>query len=169
MTRVALLIGGAPTSSAGATLTGESSYLRTLLDDRGQGTAVTVVSFGFDRDAEGLDRNIVLDDTHKPALDRVLSAIGARALHARLATFPIGRLLNSMGPLDQGRVYWRHLRRDREAVAALKSADIVVCADLAGVKSAWIARRRGWCSHAEYDTRASGYGAAFAARSRPTA
>ncbi|MGV8972729.1 MAG: hypothetical protein ACOH10_10440 [Rhodoglobus sp.] len=164
MKRVVLLIGGAPSSSSGATLSGESSYLRTLLKEKNSGIHLSVVSFGFTRDAEGLDRNIELDSRRKPVLDRLLNAIGVRALHRRLSTFPIGRLINSVGPLDQGRVFWRYVRGNADALAALKGADTVVSADLPGVKTAWIAQRRGWTSRAEYDSRASGYGVAFGAR-----
>ncbi|QYH35605.1 hypothetical protein [Salinibacterium sp. M195] len=162
MKKVLVLIGGVPNSSAGATLSGENSYLKTLLAENSGEIDLSVVSFGFPRDAEALNQSIVLESVNKPLLDRLLNAVGARALYARLATFPIGRLINSLGPLDQGRVYWRHLRRDPAARAALKGSDIIVAADLAAVKSSWIAHKRGWCSRAEYDTRASGLGLAFA-------
>lgn len=162
MKKVLLLIGGIPNSSAGATLTGETSYLGTLLGDNPGEISLSVVSFGFTRDVAGLSHNITLDRSTLTLFDRVLTAVGVRALYARLATFPLGRLINSIGPLDQGRVFWRHIRRDPSALSALKNADVVVAADLAAVKSAWIAAKRGWCTHAEYDTRAYGLGLSFA-------
>lgn len=162
MKKVLLLLGGIPNSSAGATLTGENSYLKTLLEEDAGNVDLTVLSFGFTREAQGLNRSIRIDSANSPALDRLLTASGAGTLYARLATFPIGRLINSVGPLDQGRVFWRHLRRDSQALDTLKRADVIVAADLAAVKTAWIASKRGWCSHAEYDTRAYGLGLNFA-------
>jgi hypothetical protein len=164
MKNVLLLIGGVPNSSAGATLSGETSYLGALLHDHVGGFELSVVSLGFARDVAVVSRNIVLDRSRLSLVDRALHAMGARALYARLATFPLGRLINSIGPLDQGRVFWRHVRRDSSALAALKNADVVVAADLAAVKTAWIAAKRGWCTHAEYDTRAYGLGISFAVK-----
>lgn len=90
-------------------------------------------------------------------LDRVLRALGAYALRDRLSRSPIGRLLNSLGPVDQGRVFWRAVRNDRGALATLKSADLVVASDLAAAKTAWIAVHRGWVREAIYDHAARGY------------
>ncbi|EPR76620.1 hypothetical protein ADILRU_1105 [Leifsonia rubra CMS 76R] len=162
MKNVLLLIGGVPNSSAGATLSGETSYLEALLNDHVGDIELSVASLGFARDVAVVSRNIVLDRSRLSLTDRVLHASGARSIYARLATFPLGRLINSIGPLDQGRVFWRHVRRDSSALEALKNADVVVAADLAAVKTAWIAAKRGWCTHAEYDTRAYGLGLSFA-------
>jgi hypothetical protein len=160
--KVLLLIGGIPNSSAGATLSGETSYLEALINDSAGEIELSVVSLGFARNVAAISQNIAIDGSKLSALDRALAAVGIRTLYARLATFPIGRLINSIGPLDQGRVFWRHIRREPSALQALKNADIVVAADLAAVKTAWIAARRGWCTHAEYDTRAYGLGLSFA-------
>ncbi|GAA1225432.1 hypothetical protein GCM10009655_25220 [Rhodoglobus aureus] len=157
-----LLIGGVPNSSAGATLSGETSYLESLLNDNVGDIELSVVSLGFDRDVAVVSQNIAIDRSRLSLTHRALHAIGARALYARLATFPLGRLVNSIGPLDQGRVFWRHIRREPAALKALKNADVVIAADLAAVKTAWIAAKRGWCTHAEYDTRAYGLGLSFA-------
>lgn len=165
MKKVLVLIGGMPNSSSGATLTGESSYLKNVLDERTEPIELSIVSFGFDRAVDQLRHNITVDFARMPAADKFLNAVGVRALYARLATFPIGRLINSMGPLDQGRVFWRYVRRDASAYSALKNADTIVAADLAAVKTAWLAHNRGWCSHAEYDTRAQGLGLSFAVAS----
>lgn len=93
----------------------------------------------------------------RASLDRVLRALGAYALRDRLSRSPIGRLLNSLGPVDQGRVFWRAVRNDRGALATLKSADLVVASDLAAAKTAWIAAHRGWVREAIYDHAARGY------------
>lgn len=167
MKKVLLLIGGVPNSSAGATLSGETSYLETLLNDNVGEIELTVVSLGFIRNVTAISENIAIDGSKLPTLDRTLAAVGIRALYARLATFPIGRLINSIGPLDQGKVFWRHIRREPSALRALENADIVVAADLAAVKTAWIAAKRGWCTHAEYDTRAYGLGLSFAIADAP--
>jgi len=160
--KILVLIGGIPNSSSGGTLTGENSYLKNILDEHVEPIELNIISFGFDRAVDQLHHNITVASARVPAADKFLSAIGGRALYARLATFPIGRLINSMGPLDQGRVFWRYVRRNAAAYSALKSADVIVAADLAAVKTAWLAHKRGWCSHAEYDTRAQGIGASFA-------
>jgi hypothetical protein len=80
----------------------------------------------------------------------------------RLARSPIGRLLNSLGPVDQGRLFRRAVRSDSEAMAMLRAADVAIAADLAGVATAWTAVRRGWVSEAYYDHRASAIGSAIA-------
>jgi hypothetical protein len=160
--KILLLIGGVPNSSAGATLSGETSYLEALLEDNAGEIELWVVSLGFARKVVAVSQNIAIDSSKLSALDRILAAVGMRKLYARLATFPIGRLINSVGPLDQGRVFWRHIRREPSALRALKNADIIVAADLAAVKTAWTAATRGWCVHAEYDTRACGLGLNFA-------
>ena len=162
MKKVLLLIGGVPNSSAGATLSGETSYLEALINDNAGEIELSVVSLGFARNVAAISQNIAIDGSKLSALDRALAAVGIRTLYTRLATFPIGRLINSIGALDQGKVFWRHIRREPLALQALKNADIVVAADLAAVKTAWIAAKRGWCTHAEYDTRAYGLGLSFA-------
>ncbi len=90
-------------------------------------------------------------------LDRVLHSLGAYALRDRFSRSPLGRLLNSLGPVDQGRVFWRAVRNDRDALAVLKSADAVFASDLAAAKTAWIAAHRGWVSEAVYDHAARSY------------
>ena len=81
------------------------------------------------------------DATHHVALDDVVGRV-LRAPAARLARFPLGRLLNSLGPADAGRVLWRSVRRDRAAMELLGRADILVAADGAAVATVWHAARR---------------------------
>lgn len=105
----------------------------------------------------------------RAVLDRLLAALGAYALRDRLSRFPLGRLLNSLGPVDQGRVFWRAVRRDRDALTTLKSADAVYATDLAAAKTAWIAVHRGWVRSAVYDHAARGYLASLDAASTESA
>lgn len=74
-------------------------------------------------------------------LDRVLSRVGAVRLQSALQKYPAGRLLNSLGPLDQSRVFWRAVREREDAMSALRSADVLVAVDLAAVRTAWITRQ----------------------------
>lgn len=90
-------------------------------------------------------------------LDRMLARIGAPALRDRLARTPLGRLLNSLGPLDQGRVFWRAIRRHPEGLRALREADAVYAVDLSAVKAGWIAVHRRWVAEAYYDHAGAGY------------
>ena len=76
-----------------------------------------------------------------PALDRLLARAGAPGLQRVLQRYPAGRLLNSLGPLDQSRVFWRAVRESESAVSVLNSADVLLAVDLAGVRTAWKTRR----------------------------
>lgn len=161
MTSVVVVMGAVPSRAGLSGLSGEASTLQRLLQDSAH-PRVAVISLGLGWEIEGLAQHVDLDDLSTPITDRVYKALGFYRLRHRLSQFPIGRLLNSMGPVDQGRVFWRLVRRSPEAINALKDADVAVAADLAGVKASWLARRRGWVASAYYDYRAAGLGVAFA-------
>lgn len=92
--------------------------------------------------SKDIPRGIVVGSAEKtPTLDRVLARIGAPRLHRILQAYPAGRLLNSLGPLDPSRVLWRAVRESEDAVSLLKSADVLLAVDLAGVRTAWKTRR----------------------------
>lgn len=95
-------------------------------------------------------------------VDRVLRALGGYRLRDAFERFPLGRLLNTLGPLAPSRVFWRALKREAPAMQLLRHADIIIAADLDTTKAAWIARRRGWVEAAYFDRSARAYLAAAA-------
>lgn len=151
MTVVVLLLGA--DRPARLPLEGERSRLDELLD--GDAVEVRIISWG-EVAADRATRAVHVADRPRGWLDRLLVAIGAGRVHARLARSPIGRLLNSLGPVDQGRVFWRAVRRAPEALDVLREADVAIAGDAAAVKTAWLARRRGWVAAAYYDHRSAG-------------
>jgi hypothetical protein len=144
--RLLVVLSGATTAPATG-LAGDSLLEQRLAGDAD--TRVEVVRFAG-------PAGLVVGPS-RAILDRVLRAMGAYALRDRFSRSPIGRLLNSLGPVDQGRVFWRAVRNDRGALTTLKSADVVVASDLAAAKTAWIAVHRGWVREATYDHAARGY------------
>lgn len=155
MTIVVLLLGSERALGAGAALDGERSRLDLLLEESGP-VEIRLVSRHDVGVVDGVVEQLSLAGHDVGPLDRVLGALGATRLHDRLARVPIGRLLNSMGPLDQGRVFWRAVRRSPEARALIRGADVAIAGDAAAVKTAWLARRRGLVAAAYYDHRAAG-------------
>ncbi len=149
--RIVLLFGlGAEAEKSGA-LPSEASELSRLLTETSRPTTISIVSLGLSRSIEGAAEHIRLDNSGKSTMDKLLTMIGAYALRAWLARFPLGRLLNSLGPVDQNRVYWRKVRRHPDALALIKSASIAIAADLTSTKTAWLAVHRGWVDEAFYD------------------
>lgn len=157
--RVVVLFGSAGSASPGSSLAAETSRLRALLQEHPH---VTVITWGLDREFAGADHLDLAAEARGP-VDRALTAVGAVRLRDRLRAFPLGRLLNSLGPVDEGRVLWRAVLRSGEARAALRAADVVIAVDGAAVKTAWMARRRRWTPEAYYDHRAAGFGVSFRA------
>jgi hypothetical protein len=156
--RVTVLYGAGVASAPFAALSTERSLLEQLLDDTDGHVELHVVSSGLAEAPLPAAVHVDVGDDAPGPFDRLLTGLGARTLRARLARFPLGRLLNSMGPLDPGRMFWRAVRRSPAALAAIRSSDIVYAADLASVKTAWIAVRRGWVREGRYDHRASALG-----------
>lgn len=151
MTRIVLLFGSGSHGGSGNALATEEFRLARLLREAPD-ARVDVVSLGLEPGIAGVRRHVVLDGVRAGIGERALDAI-AGPLARRLATIPIGRLLNSMGPLDAGRVLWRRVRRSPEALDVLRGADVVLAADAPSVKTAWTAVRRGWAREAYYDHR----------------
>jgi hypothetical protein len=152
--RIVLLIGDGPGRAADSVLSGESSDLRKLLADEPD-ARVDVLAYRLERAIDGASKRRDLG-ADSPAVDRLLRVAGIHALQRRLSGFPLGRLLNSMGPLDPRRVFWRAVRRDPAARRMLRDADILVAGDMAATTTAWRALRRRWVAAAVYDHRAAG-------------
>lgn len=156
--RLLLLFGSGTDSERSGTLAAESSLLGSLLRDTTVPVEVSALSLGLSRAISGTTEHVRLEESLPGPADRILSAFGAYALRTRLAGFPLGRLLNTLGPLDPGRVFWRAVKRNPEAIRLLKSANAVVATDLTGAKTAWIAVHRGWVDDAFYDHRSASVG-----------
>lgn len=153
--RVAVLYGSGFESGHGSSLATESSRLGEVLARPEGIAAVDIISVGMParplRRGEHLDLSTVDPGT----VDALVRRFGGERLRRRLAGSPLGRLLNSMGPLDAGRVFARRVRRSPVARAALRRADIVIAVDSAGVIVAATALRRRHVREAYYDTRSA--------------
>jgi hypothetical protein len=152
---VVLLFASGKETGRPPALATEGSQLSHLVTQASGEVAISAISLGPLREIEGVAQHLRLDGSSRSVTDRVLAGIGAFALRARLASFPLGRLINSLGPVDPGRVFWRTLKRDREAMRLLRSADVVIATDLPTTKTAWLAVHRGWVTEAFYDHRSA--------------
>lgn len=156
--RIVLLFGSGSDDKRSGALATEHSQLATLLEEATGAVEVSVISLGLSRSIDGTSDHIRVDESGRSVVNRVLAVFGAFAVRARFTTFPIGRLLNSLGPVDQGRVFWRSVRRNPEAMRALQSADVAIATDLTSTKTAWLAVHRGWVDSAFYDHRSASAG-----------
>jgi hypothetical protein len=146
--RVVLLYAATADPAAAITSLGESlvpAFGAALGDDV---TVDAIVLSAPPAALEGVGTVLTLADGPVSALDRALRAVGAPALRDRLARSPAGRLLNSLGPVDAGRVFWRSLRLRPDALALTGPDVIVVAGDLAATRAAWMLHRRGAASRA---------------------
>lgn len=154
--RIALFVGADGDTVPAGILESESTPLAKLLSesvDTG-GVELTVISLGTSRTFVSAAVHIRLEHAPMSAIDKILKALGAYALRERLDTFPVGRLLNSLGPLAPSRVFWRAMKQHPEALRLLESSDIAIATDLESTKAAWIAVHRGWVDNAYFDHRA---------------
>ena len=160
MTRqqIVLLFGSEVDAERPASLASESSQLTLLLKGATGPVEFSVISLGLSREIEGTSEHIRLDESGRSFLDRLLAAVGAFALRTRFAAFPLGRLLNSLGPVDQNRVFWRAVKRHPGAMQLLKSVNVAIATDLAATKTAWLAVHRRWVDDAFYDHRSASVG-----------
>jgi|GEM_PF-3212038 len=130
-----------------AKIAGESLVDRVL--ERNPRARIEVIGVDLDLRAPGESYLAVPVDGYT----RLLRRLGAQGIYQRLAQFPAGRLLNSVGPLDPGRVTWRSIRRHADARRWISRADLLIASDDESVMSAWHARRRGWVPEARFDPR----------------
>lgn len=153
--RVAVLYGSGFESGHGSSLATESSRLGEVLSRPEGVAAVDIISVGMPARPLRRGQHLDLSDVAPGAWDAVVRRFGGERLHRHLSTTPFGRLLNSIGPLDAGRVFTRRVRRSPAARAALRRADIVIAVDSAGVIVAATALRRRHVREAYYDTRSA--------------
>lgn len=148
-TQVLLLFGSASSAASRGSLISENSRLHILLDGNPE---ITVISRGPDLEFT-VGTHLDLSTAPAPPFDRILTRLGGEKVRATLEKTPLGRLLNSLGPLDDGRTFWRAVRRSPAARQAIARADVAIAGDLAAVPTAWHALRRKWISEAYYDHR----------------
>jgi hypothetical protein len=153
-TSVVLLFGSALGANHAGTLASERPDLATILGPTTSPAAVTVISYTASAAHVGVAQHIRLDPTQPPGADRWLARVGAFTIARRLAGSPGGRLLNSVGPVDPGRVFWRAVRHSADARKAIRHADVVIAGDVAAITAAWQALRRHWVPRALQDHRA---------------
>lgn len=149
--RVVFVFGSGIDSLAATSLSGEATQLDRILESIEQPVEFYLISIGLAEGPSKFAKHLKLDGIGSGPIDNFLRAIGAIKLRERLSTFPIGKLLNSLGPVDLGRVFWRVVKRSSEALEMLKTADVVVATDQPAIKTAWIAGNRKWTTHAIYD------------------
>lgn len=153
---VVLLVGAEGDAPHTGVLGSESTPLAKLMSEGADAVALTVISLGTARSFTGAVVHERLDDAPESPIDRVLRALGAYALRERFDTFPVGRLLNSLGPVAPSRVFWRALKQSPAAMQLLRDSDVAIASDLESTKAAWLAVHRGWVSDSHYDHRAIG-------------
>lgn len=156
--RVVLLFGSEVESEKTAALASESSQLALLLAHATGRVDVSVISLGHSRTITGTAEHVRLDESGLSITDRVLATVGAFSVRRWCASFPLGRLFNTLGPVDQGRVFWRTVRNNSSAMRLLKSATVVIATDAATTKTAWLAVHRRWVDDAFYDQRTASVG-----------
>lgn len=152
--RVVLLVGADGDAPQGSVLGSESTPLAKLIADAGGAIELNIVSLGTSRSFPGAAVHARLDHLPRSRADRLMRTVGAYGLRERFETFPIGRLLNSLGPLAPSRVFWRGLRQQPRAIQLIRACDVAIATDLETTKAAWLAVHRGWVDDAYYDHRA---------------
>jgi len=103
----------------------------------------------------GVRTLVALAGERRTPIDRVFEVVGVTALRDRLAGFPAGRLLNSMGPADAARAFWRGIRASSTARALTGSDVLVVAGDLPATRAAWHLLRSGRAAQALWGLRAA--------------
>ena len=139
MTRVLLLFGATPDPSAAILAAFGHADAREAFSAalRGEVELVMITWQEPPATVPGIAATIALAASRRTPLDAFFASIGAHALRDRLARFPAGRLLNSLGPADAARTFWRTLRHDPAAIALTGPDVVAVAGDLAATRAAW--------------------------------
>lgn len=139
MTRVLLLFAATPDPAAAlAAAFGTTDAHPALEAATGSAVDLDVVTWLAPvTPVPGARTTIDLATARRPPLDTVFARTGVHALRNRLATFPAGRLLNSLGPADAARTFWRAFRADSRATALAGPEVVVIAGDLAATRAAW--------------------------------
>lgn len=105
--------------------------------------SVSVISWSPAAALSDAERTLALHGHAPGATDRLLRRLGAPSGSRWLARSPLGRLINSLSPADQSRVFARAVRRSPEALEILRECSIVIAADPPAVRTAWMLLHRG--------------------------
>lgn len=134
-----VLIVGAPTAPEEMirSALGGSTPQSALSRAAGRHVAVSLLSMAPPASADGFAASRVVTPAKTPAIDRILGKFSLDRLTGMLKGSPLGRLLLSLGPTDPSRVFWRAVRSDADAMAMLRSADVLLAGDLPAVRTAW--------------------------------
>lgn len=129
---------------------GESSPRDALSRACRRDVDVSLLSLIPASEGQGITSAHALAPSRTPLIDRLLSTRFPQLLVGALGKSSVGRLLLSLGPADPSRVFWRSVRSDREAMAMLSSADVLLAADLPAVRTAWHLLHEGKVPEAYY-------------------
>lgn len=127
--------------AAGAEPLGDFSGTTTVIS-----SATTAEEFGFHLHTIALGTS---------ALDRVSRSLGLTALARRAVRTPLGRLLNSLSPADESRVFSRAVMNDPEARKLIGEASLLVAADAPATRAAWSFLHAGRVPRAVYTLQAA--------------
>jgi hypothetical protein len=109
--------------------------------DQRDGSTVTVIALRAPTGNEPYSFHTITSGTS--LVDKISHALGLAALGQVLQNSSPGRLINSLNPLDQSRVFSRAVRRDPKATQLIAGATLVVAVDMPAVRAAWFARHSG--------------------------
>jgi hypothetical protein len=156
-TTVVLLV-GAPVDPAAVILPalGGRSINQLIAEAIGAPVTVSLVAWTPPKtEISGVSVVVSLDAERRSGPDRLLGAIGAGAVARRLGRYPAGRLLNSIGPVDQSRIFLRSTRNVASARTIIEDSEVVIAVDAPAIRTAWEALHRGSASHAYYGVSAA--------------
>lgn len=113
-----------------------------LAADGAQLTIITGGTPSASPTTPGSPRIIRVTDQPPGRVERIITTVLPSRLIAGLQRHALGRLVVSLLPADEARLFWRRVRRSPEAVEALSAASLVIACDPAAVRTAWFARHR---------------------------
>lgn len=134
---------------------GDRSPTEALRAAAGQEISVSLICRGEFNDQLGISMIRRLRPNKTPLIDKAIAALRLEVLDKAFRRSSVGRLLISLGPTDSSRVVWRAVNADHEAMSVLRSADIVVAADLAAVRTAWHLVQGGAVPHSYFGLQAA--------------
>lgn len=104
-------------------------------DDRME---VTLISWSApSKPLEGVRSTPPLSEASDPLLDKILNRQPLRSLVALSRSSALGRLVLSMSPADQGRVFWRRMKAQPSLRRILRESDVLVAADYPATRVCW--------------------------------
>lgn len=141
---IVVILCGSPGWSSALRAASSGRRLDELFSDAtGDAVDVIVVSTQDEQDPPAGAQTIVVSAVGRTGgLDGILARVRLTRVAEVMGRTPVGRLLNSLGPLSPARIFRRQLRRDKAANAVLSRADVIIAADVAATAAAWAAAHR---------------------------